>query len=139
MSAQPLPVPGVPVAPEAKPYWEAAREGRLRLQRCPSCESFVWYPRGTCPTCGSNELQWVESPGHGSVYSFAILRRGDGAFKDAAPYVLAYVELDEGPRVLTNVVGCPVDEVTVGMRVVARFDRGQDEAVALRFEPAGIS
>lgn len=135
MSQSVLPVPSVPMVPETQAFWEAALDGQLRLQRCATCSSVIWYPRTICPACGSADISWVDSPGAGVVYSFTVVRRGDGPFKDVTPYVLAYVELDEGVRLLTNVVGCAVEDVAVGMRVVAVFERGEGEAVALRFRP----
>ncbi|MDP1818989.1 MAG: Zn-ribbon domain-containing OB-fold protein [Acidimicrobiales bacterium] len=121
---------------ETRPFWDATAEGRLILPRCNACSTVIWYPRLFCPSCASDDVSWVDAAGTGTVYSFTVVRKGQGPFAPAAPYVLAYVELDEGPRVMTNIVGCRPDDVTVGQRVVVTFaDTG--EATALyRFRPA---
>jgi uncharacterized OB-fold protein len=131
-----LPAPAPTVSPEARPFWEAAGEGRLLLQRCSDCASTIWYPRGVCPECGSTRLEWYEGSGRGTVYSYTVNRRGMGEYRDAAPYVLAYVELEEGPRVLTNVVECDPESVRVGDAVTAVFDPAGDGTGLLRFRPA---
>jgi uncharacterized OB-fold protein len=132
-----MPTPAPYVTPDAAPYWHAAAEGRLLLRRCDECATVIWYPRPFCPSCACSSTSWVEAVGTGSVYSFTITRKGQGAYREAGPYVLAYVELDEGPRMLTNVVDCPVDGVRVGQRVTAVFhDTGQGTALP-RFRPIG--
>lgn len=133
---QSLPTPAPTITPEAKPYWEAAARGTLSLQRCDDCEAVVWYPRGMCPECGSRSLTWFDASGRGTVYSYTVNRRGQGEYREASPYVLAYVELAEGPRVLTNIVGCDPSEVSIGDEVVAVFDRVGDDAALVRFRPA---
>jgi uncharacterized OB-fold protein len=135
--ARPLPAPAPAVSPEAKPYWDAAAEGRLLLQRCADCEAVIWYPRGFCPACSGSRLDWFEASGRGTVYSFTVVRRGAmGLYAGTEPYVLAYVELDEGPRVMTNVVDCDPDAVSVGDAVSAVFhDTGEGSAL-VRFRPA---
>lgn len=136
MSEPSLPAPAPDVAPEAKPFWDAAAEGRLVLPRCDDCAAVIWYPRALCPDCGSTAVSWFEASGRGSVYSFTVTRRGQGAYADAAPYVLAYVELEEGPRVMTNVVGADPETLRVGQAVTATFaDTGRGTAL-LRFHPA---
>jgi uncharacterized protein len=139
-----LPAPDPWVHQDAKPYWDATAEGRLVLPRCSACDTVIWYPRGFCPTCASFDVEWVELPGTGSIYSFSIPRRGQGAYRDAAPYVLAYVELDlpegsgdqAGPRVITNVVECDPWSVAVGDRVEAVFHRTERGVALVRFRPA---
>ena len=130
-----LPTPSPPVTPETKPFWDAAAEGRLVLPRCTTCQTVIWYPRAFCPECHTEGVEWIEASGQGSVYSFSITRKGDGAWREVAPYVLAYVELDEGPRLLTNVVGCAPDDVAIGQRVSVTFaDTGKGSALP-RFRP----
>jgi uncharacterized OB-fold protein len=132
-----LPAPAPVVAPEARPYWEAAAEGRLLLQRCGGCDAVVWYPRGFCPACGGRRLEWFEASGRGIVYSYSVIERGAlGEYRGREPYVIAYVELEEGPRVLTNVVDCDPAGVRVGDAVSAVFhDTGEGSAL-VRFRPA---
>jgi uncharacterized OB-fold protein len=128
----PLPSPN----PETAEFWAATGEGRLLLKRCLSCGTVIWYPRALCPACKSTETEWIAAAGTGSVYSFTVSRRGEGAYREAAPYVLAYVELDEGPRLMTNIVGCAVDEVSVGQRVIVVFDDTGEGSALVRFRPA---
>ena len=128
-----LPAPAPHPNLETQPYFDAAAEGRLSLPRCDDCAFVIWYPRTRCPECGSDSVSWVDSPGTGTVYSFSVTRRGQGRWRAAAPYVLAYVELDEGPRILTNVVGCDPDEVHIDMAVRAVFDETEDGPPLLRF------
>ena len=131
-----LPAPKPYVTADAEPYWRGAAEGRLRLLRCDRCATVIWYPRPFCPECSSTAATWCDASGDGTVYSFTITRKGQGAYREAGPYVLAYVELDEGPRMLTNVVGCPVDDVAVGQRVAVVFDDTGDNTALPRFRPA---
>jgi len=139
-----LPTPEPVVHDDARPYWDAAAEGRLVLPRCTSCSTVIWYPRGFCPSCGSLEVDWVELPGTGEVYSFAVARRGQGAYAEAAPYVVAYVELDlpdgpagtPGPRVMTNIVDCDPGSVAVGDRVEAVHHPTEGGVALLRFRKA---
>lgn len=120
---------------ETQPYWDAAAEGVLRLPRCNKCARVIWYPRARCDGCGSISITWFDATGDGSVYSYTVTRRIGGRWQAAAPFVLAYVELDESPRVLTNVVECDPSVVEVGMRVVAVFQPTDDGAPLLRFKP----
>jgi uncharacterized protein len=135
-----LPAPAPYVLPEVKPFWDATAQGRLVLPRCAECETIIWYPRPFCPACGSLKIAWVEATGRGTVYSFTVNRRGQAdlpAYRDAGVYVLAYVELEEGPRVMTNIVDCSPDEVKIGQRVEVVFhDTGQGSALP-RFRPTG--
>src|SRR5277367_994800 len=112
-----LPAPAPAVMPETAAFWAATARGELLLARCPACGAVIWYPRGLCPDCGSTSVEWVAASGRGTVYSFTVVRRGEGRYREAVPYVLAYVELDEGPRMLTNIVDCPTEDVRVGQSV----------------------
>jgi uncharacterized OB-fold protein len=141
MSAEQHPVsmhlPGLPpvVTPEAAPYWRAAADGRLDLQRCRGCEAVIWYPRALCPECGQGEPTWFTATGRGVIYSYTINRRPVGQFAEAGPYVLAYVELDEGPRILTNIVTTNLAAVRVGQRVQAIFQPIASNVALVRFAP----
>lgn len=136
-----LPALDPTIQDDAAPFWAATAEHRLVLPRCNDCDTFIWYPRGFCPACSSFDIDWVEVPGTGTVYSFSIPRRGQGAYKDAAPYVVAYVELDvpgeqPGPRIVTNIVGCEPDDVAVDLRVEATFDDTASGHAMVRFQPS---
>ena len=119
MSALPIDPP--PVNPEAAPFWEAAADDRLVLPVCDACGHHIWYPRSWCPVCGSESVTWTELSGRGTVYACTVVRRGVGPWAGAVPYVGAYVELDKGPRLLTNIVTDAPDDVRVGMAVTAVF------------------
>jgi uncharacterized protein len=133
-----LPAPPPPVNLETKPFWDATAEGRLLLLRCDGCGTVIWYPRSLCPDCGSTSTTWFEASGRGTVYSFTVTRRGQGRWSDAAPYVLAYVELAEGPRLLTNVVDCDPDDVHIGLPVTAVFHPTGEGQALPRFVPTPI-
>jgi uncharacterized OB-fold protein len=131
-----LPSPAPPVTPETKPFWDATAEGRLLLQRCTACARPVWYPRASCPACGSAALEWFEASGRGTVFSFTVVRRGaPGDYRDAAPYVLAYVDLEDGPRILTNIVECDPDSIEVDDAVHAVFHATGEGPALVRFRP----
>lgn len=131
-----LPAPTPPVNPETEPFWTATAEGRLVLGRCEDCGNTFYYPRARCPDCLSDATGLVESSGRGTVYSYTVVRQSQGEYADAVPYVLAYVELEEGPRMMTNVVDTPVEEVTVGQAVEVTFEDTDGPYTLPRFTPA---
>jgi hypothetical protein len=128
----PLPILEPSLVAEQAPFWDAAARSELVLPRCRSCREFIWYPRAFCPNCHTSMVDWMPASGHGTVYSFTVVARGVGVWADYTPYVVAYVELDEGPRVLTNIVGPGADTIRIGCRVTARFDPAGDTKL-LRF------
>jgi uncharacterized protein len=129
-----LPTPSPVITPETKPFWEAAGEERLILQWCPRCEEFIWYPRSLCPGCMSTGLEWVQASGRGVVYSYAVIRHPElRDYGPAAPYLLAYVKLEEGPVVLSNLVDCTAEEVAIGEPVHAVFHHTDDGTALVRF------
>jgi hypothetical protein len=131
-----LPAPAPAVNPETKEYWDATAQGRLLLKRCLDCGTVIWYPRAYCPQCASLSTEWFPSSGRGQVYSYTVNQRGEGAYAGAVPYVLAYVELDEGPRVMTNIVDADAADLAVGLPVEVVFhDTGEGSALP-RFRPA---
>lgn len=108
----------------AEPFLAAANEGRLALQTCQTCGNRQLPPLARCELCGGRTLEWTDSQGVGSIESFTILHRAPGPPHDAhTPYVLALVALSEGPRVVTNIVGCEVDDVALGQHVQVVFER----------------
>jgi uncharacterized OB-fold protein len=110
----------------SRPFWAAANEGRLVLQKCGACGHFRWTPQILCTRCLSEDFAWTEVSGDGVVYSFTIVRRAPlPAFE--APYVLAVVELAEGPLMLTRLIDCAVEAVGVGDPVRVAFTRLDDE------------
>jgi uncharacterized OB-fold protein len=129
MSTWPAPAPAV--NPETKPFWDATVEGRLVLRRCTDCGGVIWYPRAICPDCWSGNTEWFEASGRGTVYSYTVNHKGEGPYRDAGPYVLAYVELEEGPRIMTNILTDDVAALEVGRRVEVVFSPTTDGAAAL--------
>ena len=134
--SSPLPTNAPPVNNETKEFWDATGRGVFLLKRCDSCGVVIWYPRFLCPDCHGTETSWSEASGKGTVYSYTVPRRCQGPWKDAAPFIVAYVELAEGPRVMTNLVDVEPEDVEVGMAVeVVWHDTGQGNAL-YRFRPA---
>lgn len=105
----------LPTSPETEAFWQACREGRFLLRHCEACGRAHWYPRTICPHCFSSRTVWRDSPGRGRVYSFSIMRRVP------EPYAIAYVTLDEGPTMMTNIVGTDFDAIRIGMAVQVEF------------------
>ena len=131
-----LPTPAPVVTSTTQAFWDATHEGRFMLQHCTSCDAVVWFPRNYCPECFSAELSTFDCSGHGTVYSYTVIRKVANAYKEATPFVVAYVELQEGPRVMTNIVDCAPEDVSVGMAVTLVFhDTGAGNAL-YRFRPA---
>jgi len=139
MKTHALPVPAPEVTPETKPFWDGVAEGRLLFPRCEDCGKAVWYPRAFCPSCGGRNVAWTEASGRGFIYSFTVIRKGSGLYQDAAPYVVAYVELIEGPRVYTNIVDCDLATITIGQAVRVVFERTDSGAALPRFAPLAQS
>jgi uncharacterized OB-fold protein len=102
--------PGPERNPETAPFWDAARDGRFLLPRCASCHRWHWYPRAFCPFCHGG-IGWHEASGRGTLYSFTLLQGPRG------PYALAYVTLEEGPTMLTNIVAGAAEDLRIGMPV----------------------
>ena len=135
MTESALPAPAPPVTPETKAFWDATAEGRLVLPKCRACQTVIWYPRAICPACHAMDVEWVEASGRGTIYSFTVVRRG--GYAGGGDYVLAYVELDEGPRMMTNIVDCDLEGLACGQPVQVVFhDTGHGTALP-RFKPAG--
>ncbi len=136
MSTAPLLPTAEPTAGrETRPFWEALREDRFVLPRCDSCGQVVWYPRQFCPVCHTMGVSWFEASGRGHVYSFTVVRQAYGEWKDAVPYVIGYVELEDGPRVLTNIVDCDPETIAIGDEVVLHVDHAASGAGVYRFAP----
>jgi uncharacterized OB-fold protein len=114
------PIPAPQVDPTNGAVWEAARQGRLLIGLCRDTGKHFWYPRGVSPFTLSTNVELVEAKGTGTVYSFTVLRTKQ-------PYCLAYVELEEGPRMLTNIVDCDLDTVRIGQRVKLVFKPTEGE------------
>ncbi len=117
-----LGVPTPRVDEESKGYWEACERGELYVQKCRKCGRLRHYPRALCPACLSDDAEWQRCSGRGTVYTFTVVFQNQApGFRGRVPYVLAYVELEEGVRLLTNIVDCEPESVEIGMAVEVRF------------------
>jgi hypothetical protein len=122
---------------ETRAYWEGAARGELVLQRCRDCGAVQHRPRALCASCLSDDIQHFVASGRGAVHTFTVTHQNQApGFREACPYVLAYVELEEGPRLLTNVVGCDPAEVRIGMPVRVDFAPTDGEFPVPVFRPA---
>jgi hypothetical protein len=124
----------IPAAPgpnvENRPFWDAAQEGRFLLKRCTGCGEAHFYPRAICPHCFSDATAWQEAAGTGVIYSFSVMRRVP------APYAIAYVTLDEGVTVMTNIADCDLDALRIGQRVRVAFRESDNGTRVPVFVPA---
>jgi hypothetical protein len=128
--------PAPRVDEESRPFWEACARGELYLQKCRRCAALRYYPRALCPFCLADETEWVRSSGRGTVYTFTVTYQNQAhGFRDRVPYIMAYVELEEGLRVLSNVVDCKPQEARVGMPVEVIFEDAGPEIGVPLFRP----
>ena len=131
-----LPVPTPPINADTAGFWRATTESRLLFTRCDSCSEPTWYPREFCPHCGTLDVTWEEASGRGHIHSFTVVRRGGlGPYAGPTPYVLAYVELDEGVRMMTNIVDVDEADLRIGLPVTVVFQPTDGEASLPRFTP----
>ena len=131
-----LPAPAPVINSTTAEFWKATTEGRFLLQRCNACDIVLWFPRRNCPKCWTEDVSTFDAQQTGTIYSFTVVRKGKGAFQDAGPFVIAYVELADGPRIMTNIVDCDLDALHIGMPVEMVFhDTGEGSAL-YRFRPA---
>jgi uncharacterized OB-fold protein len=129
---KPLPAP----TEENGPYIEGLAAHELRIQRCAACRQYRYPAAMFCPNCLSDEAAWETVSGRGTIYSFIIIHQlYHPGFKEDLPYSVAVVELEEGPRVTANVVGCPNEMLKIGMPVEPDFLDAGDGAVVMRFRP----
>ncbi len=134
MVDKPLPTP----TPTSQPFWDALSEHKVRIQYCPACEEHIYYPRAHCPHCLSRDLEWREIAGTGTVYTYTIARRPTAPpWADDVPQQIAVVELDEGPRLTTELVNVAPEDIQVGLRVKPVFeDHAEAGVTLLMYEPA---
>ena len=128
------------ITSEAQPFWDAAAKQQLVMQRCQDCHAYIWTPRPACFECGSERLEWTQLSGKGEIYSFTVIRQVVGraasqAFEKDIPYVIAWIDLEEGPRMISNVIGYPVEDVKIGMKVSVEFEQQSPEIWLPKFTP----
>jgi uncharacterized protein len=128
MADRKLPAPQA--NPETQPYWDACAAGKLLVKRCRACGEHHYYPRALCPFCFSDDTEWREASGAGTIYSYSVMRRAP------VPYAIAYVELAEGPRMMTNIVDCDLDAIEIGQQVRLVFKPSEGGPPLPMFAPA---
>jgi uncharacterized OB-fold protein len=133
---RPLPQP---ITPEAKPYWDGLKQGKLMIPKCGDCGVPFFYPRVVCPNCSSRSIGWIQASGQGKLHAFGIAHQSfNKAYKVPPPFVLAMIELDEGPRMLSNLINVHPDPKTVkcDMPVEIVFQKLTDDVTIPLFQPA---
>ncbi len=132
MPLRPLPEPSTTTAP----FWEACKAQRLLLQQCRACGHIQFYPRSICTACSSDQLEWSAARGTGKVYSYSTVYRAlVPGFEDDVPYVVAMIELDEGVRLLSQIIYCEPEAVFIGLRVSVIFEEAREGVVLPKFRP----
>jgi uncharacterized OB-fold protein len=123
-------IPAPPVNPETKPFWDATAKGQLLIKVCTACKQPHFYPRTICPFCMSDKTEWKPASGRGTIYSYSVLKRAE------VPYTIAYVTLEEGPTMMTNIVDCDPDTIRIGQKVTVVFKPTDGGAPVPMFAPA---
>jgi uncharacterized protein len=124
-------IPAPLTNPETEPFWAAAREGKFLIRACTDCGKAHWYPRAICPHCFSEKTEWKEGSGRGTIYSVSVMKRAPEV------YAVAYVTLEEGPTMMTNIVDCDFDTVAIGQKVTVTWRPTKDDGPPYpQFKPA---
>ena len=122
---------------ESRAFWDALNEGRLTIGSCKACGKVHYYPRPFCPHCWSDDVELVEASGEGTLYTFSVVHMNDlPPFNEQVPYVAAMVDLAEGVRVTTNIVGCDPDALEIGMKLTVDFESIDDGVTKAVFRAA---
>jgi uncharacterized OB-fold protein len=119
-------------------FWDATKQGQLLIRHCTACGAYHYYPRTFCPECWSDSVEWTEASGRATLYTHSTVYINDlPPFNEQVPYVAAVVDLDEGPRMMTRVVGANADDLTIGMPLEATFEAADDDGdvVLVYFRP----
>jgi len=126
------------IYPEERPYWDALRQRKLVLPRCKSCKQ-AWFPLGpACPNCFEIGFDWSPMTGNGVLHNYVVYHKAWAPWLEKrVPYAVVQVELDEGPRLTTNLLDCAIDQIRIGMRVQAMYEDITDDIILLQFRPAG--
>lgn len=123
---------------DTREFWAATKDKKLTYQQCKDCNTVVFYPRRHCTGCTSGELEWKQASGKGTVYTYSVVRQSyHPYFRNKIPYAIAWIDLDEGPRLLSNIVGVedPLNEVKIGMKVEVEWEEHEDLNIPL-FKPS---
>ena len=130
---KPLPRPNA----DSRPFWEACRQHVLRFQKCLDCDHVRWPASIICPSCYSKETEWVQAGGKGTVYTYSVYHQAfHPSFEKDLPYVTAIIELEEGPRFLSNIVGCDPEDVHCDMPVEVTWEDVDENFSLPKFKPA---
>jgi uncharacterized OB-fold protein len=130
MAGQASTIPAPSVTPETRPFWDAAAEGRLLIKTCTACGQTHHYPRSICPFCGGDRTEWRAASGRGTIYSYSVMRRVP------TPYAIAYVTLEEGVTLMTNIVDYDLDAIRIGQAVRVIFKPTDGGPPVPMFTPA---
>ena len=132
---KPLPAP----TPETQFFWDKMRQHELWIQRCNTCETVYFYPRFICPNCLSADVAWFQASGRGTLYTYMINHRPVPGFEQEAPYAIAVVKLDEGPRMMTNIIGIAntPENLVLDMPLEIAYDDVTDDVTLPKWKPAG--
>jgi uncharacterized OB-fold protein len=122
-------IPAPIATSETETFWSAARERRFVVPTCGACGKAHWYPRAICPFCGSDKIEWRNASGRGTIYTFSVMRRAK------EPYAIAYVTLAEGPTMMTNIVDCDFDKLSIGHAVNVVFKDTEGGPPVPMFKP----
>ena len=136
LSSKPAPEP----TDASRPFWDACSRHELRIQRCLDCGRLIHYPKIHCPHDGGDQFEWALMSGRGSVYSFVVIHRAfHEGFKQDVPYVIAVIELEEGVRLMSNVIGMDPDQVHIGLPVALEWDETGNPYPLPKFRPAAAA
>jgi len=134
--AKPVPNPEHPEL--TRPFWEAAKQHRLVIPWCGRCSEYFWYPRQVCPRCLQDGWEWAPVSGKGRLYSFTLVYQPQNpVFNEEIPYPFAMIQLDEGVRIVSNIVDCVIEDLRVDMPLEVTFEDVTDEWTLFKFHPAG--
>ena len=121
----------------SRPFWEATKRHELVMPRCRTCSKIFFYPREQCPNCYSADLDWTQVSGKGRLYTFTVVHQtAHPAFQPEAPHIYAIIQLNEGPRMPSNLIECEIDDAQIDMAVQAVFVDASDEYTLVKFKPA---
>ena len=112
---------------DSRPYWEGLARGELRIQHCDTCGRNVFYPRSLCPHCHADTLSWIVASGKGTIYSYTVVHQAFGSFAEETPFVVAIVELEEGVRMMSNIIDAPRERVAIGLPVQVIFEAAGED------------
>ncbi len=131
--SKPLPL----IDEESRPFWEALQRHELYVQKCRDCAAVRYYPRALCPECLSSRTEWLRSSGKGQIYTFTVTYQNQSpGFRESLPYIMAYVELAEGVKMLSNLIDCKPEDARIGMPVEVVYEDVTPEVTLAKFRPA---